>query len=185
MTRFLRYWPGYPGLVRYGRWAFLAVTLVFALALNLLLILNFFWTEYLTTPQRGVLLLAFLLLWGALYGIAAQLARRVDAVEHADTKSDGFREATLQYLRGNWFETQCCLNMLLRKNPRDVEALLMLATLFRHTRRPEDAWAVHKKLDMLEDAAAWQYEIAREKHLLNTAPKIMPEIEVADREPEA
>ncbi|HBT75442.1 MAG TPA: hypothetical protein DEB39_00635 [Planctomycetaceae bacterium] len=168
MRRLLRLWPGYTGIVRYGRWSFLAVAVVFALVLNTLLVLNFAWTDYITTTQRNVLILAFLALWAALHAVSAQAAKKIEATRNADATSDGFREALLQYLRGNWFEAQCCLNILLKKNPRDVEAILMLATLHRHTKRFADAADVLEKLDVLEEADRWAVEIAEEKRLLES-----------------
>ena len=164
--RVLAFWPGFPGLLRYGRWSFLAVALAFGLAINLLLILNFFWTEYITPSQRNVLLVALLVLYVALTAIAAQLSKRIETIRNTDAKGDAFREAVLQYLRGNWFEAQCCLNILLKKNPHDAEALLMLMTLLRHTKRYAEAEEVLHQLDRIEEADRWRIEIALEKRAI-------------------
>lgn len=167
MRLLLRLWPGFHGLVRYGRWSFLAVALTFALVLDLLLVLNFFWTSYISVLQRNILFGALLVVWVTLGAIASQMERHLEALKHADAQSDGFREALLQYLRGNWFEAQCCLNALLQRNGRDVESLLMLATLQRHTLHHEEARQTLQKLEILEEADRWFVEIETEKQLLN------------------
>jgi len=73
------------------------------------------------------------------------------------------------YLQGQWFEAEKRLIQLLRQNPRDVEARLMIATLFRHTRRWEEALRQLDQLERLEASQAWALEIQRERAVIEQA----------------
>ncbi|HOM17750.1 MAG TPA: hypothetical protein PK777_02195 [Thermoguttaceae bacterium] len=57
----------------------------------------------------------------------------------------------------------------MRENPRDVEARLMIATLFRHTRRWEEASRQLDQLERLEASRAWTLEIHRERERIRQA----------------
>ena len=82
---------------------------------------------------------------------------------------DTLPDAQQHYLQGNWFEAECCLNILLKKNPRDIEAMLMLATLYRHKERYDEAGNLLRELDRLEDTIPWKFEIRSEKRKLMVA----------------
>jgi cytochrome c-type biogenesis protein CcmH/NrfG len=58
------------------------------------------------------------------------------------------------------------LQQLLRQSPRDVESHLMLATLYRHTSRREEALERLRLLERLDGSERWRWEIARERELL-------------------
>ena len=163
------YWPGYDGLVRYGRWTFLFIALAFALILNTFIVLNFYWTAYLTPGQRNTFLVALVVAWIVLSVFAGMKRRRIEAEQTADATENKFSAATTQYLRGNWYETENLLLGLLAKNPRDAEALLLQATLYRHTKRYDEATAVLDKLQLLEESGRWFLEIEMERRQLAVA----------------
>ena len=83
--------------------------------------------------------------------------------------ADPFGKAAEQYLKGNWFETECILAGLLRRDPRDVDAGLMLATLYRHTRRLDEAAERLDQLERLDEGVKWALEINRERRWLAEA----------------
>jgi thioredoxin-like negative regulator of GroEL len=72
-------------------------------------------------------------------------------------------------LKGNWFEAERGLYRLLRENDHDLEARLLLATLFRHTKRFEEATRQLNQLARLDGAQRWALEIQREGQLLAEA----------------
>jgi cytochrome c-type biogenesis protein CcmH/NrfG len=74
-------------------------------------------------------------------------------------------------LKGNWFEAERELNKLLRRDNRDLEARLMLATLLRHTKRFDEATRQLNVLVRLEGAKRWELEIRREGELITEARK--------------
>ncbi len=157
-----RIWPGTNGLFRKGRWSFLIIALAFAFCLDGFLIANFFWSEYISVTQRNVGCLILLVVWCGLGQIAFLLEKKLEIVRTADAKQNRFGDAIVQYLQGNWFETECFLGEILKKNPRDVEALLMLATLYRHTNRVTEGIPILLNLRKIEESRKWFIEIETE-----------------------
>lgn len=179
-------WPGLPHLWIAGSWAGLILALSFTLLFNLLLLTTFVWTEWL--PWRVQLGCAAILgaIWIAalvetrleLGRIAARRAQLPDgaadgtsaatqldevANRHADSM---LREAQAAYLAGNWIEAERTLQELVRLDRRDMEGQLLLATLWRHNGRLDDAKCQLDRLERLEDAATWEFEIGRERALI-------------------
>lgn len=88
-------------------------------------------------------------------------------VDKQEEKRDQwFREAQQCYLRGDWVAAEQKLLKLLKQDARDVESRLMLATLWRHQGRGEEALRQLDRLERLEAASEWQYEIAAEREAL-------------------
>lgn len=81
----------------------------------------------------------------------------------ADKSGEAFLEAQTYYLRGDWFETECCLKKIIKKNRCDVEARLLAATLFRHLKRFSEAKKMLAELEKMEASAYWQDEIKQER----------------------
>ena len=61
------------------------------------------------------------------------------------------------------------LEGLLRRNLRDLDARLMLATLLRHTGRLDEADATTRHAGAIEGAGKWELEMRRERELLAEA----------------
>ena len=160
------FWPGYDGLTRYGRWTFLFIALAFAMVLNAFIVLNFYWTNWLTPGQRNGFLVALVVAWIVLRLAAGAKRRVIEAEQTADATENKFSVARDQYLRGNWYEAEHLLLGLLAKNPRDVEALLLQATLYRRTERSDEATAVLDRLQLIEDSDCWFLEIEMERRLI-------------------
>ena len=77
-----------------------------------------------------------------------------------------FLQAQDEYLMGHWEETQLLLRRRLELEPRDVEARLLLATSLRHQRKMEQASRELAKIERFDQAVNWDYEIARERELI-------------------
>lgn len=159
-------WPGLQGVVRYGHWTFLGIALLFALLLDLFLIVNFYWTSFITPTQRNGLLLLLFVAWMLLQALEGGKRRCYEASVSIDGKDKAYREAIVHYLRGNWFETESLILPRLKKNPRDPEMSLLLATLYRHTKRFVEAKRVLDRLCRLDGAERWYLEIDRERRLI-------------------
>ena len=72
------------------------------------------------------------------------------------------------------------LSQVLRWNSGDVEAHLMLATLYRHTERREKAIGQLRVLERLADAERWREEIRAERGLLNESEQASVEMSAQD-----
>jgi thioredoxin-like negative regulator of GroEL len=82
------------------------------------------------------------------------------------TGKDGFPEALEHYLRGDYYQAEQVLDGLLRQNMRDLDARLMLATLFRRAGRFEEATRQLDTLVRFEGAGKWELEIRGERRRL-------------------
>lgn len=158
------FWPGLPQLSQRGSWTALVVAVAAAAFLNTTLLGSFVWSDLITHDWRIVCWVFLGIVWSASAGFSAWSGQR-EPVRHDD--QDGLFAAALDaYLKGNWFEAERVLGRLLRRDERDVEASLMLATLLRHTKRFDEATRQLNLLARLEGAPNWAQEIRREGELL-------------------
>jgi tetratricopeptide (TPR) repeat protein len=158
-------WPGLPHLWYGGLWSGLALAAGFAVLVNVLLLATFVWVELLDPRQLQWAWLATGGLWAGSAVVSAWYGRGL-APRRRNSAEAMFREALREYLQGSWFEAEQILGRLLRLQPRDVEARLMLATLMRHTKRHQEALEQLDRLELLADASKWDREIAEEKKLI-------------------
>jgi len=170
-------WPGLPTLWNRGSWAGLAVAVGFTALANGLLLATLVYTEWLTGQVRliglGVLAVVWLLAWwqsreerirGSASATEEPLAERPDPL--AEQREEWFREAQRCYLADDWVATEQLLLKLLKQDARDAESRLMLATLWRHQGRGEEALRQLDRLERLEAASIWKYEIEAEREAI-------------------
>jgi hypothetical protein len=170
MSYLLCLWPGSGGVLRQGRWSFLIIALLYGFALCGVVMLNFYWSELLTGNLRRGVYAMLVVIWLVLSSKSSRLEKQCHRMRLPPSPDkDALPDAQQHYLQGNWFEAECCLNMLLKKNSRDIEAMLMLATLYRHKERYDEAGYLLRELDRLEDAVPWKFEIRSEKRKLMAA----------------
>ncbi len=162
-------WPGLPQVWLAGSWAGLAVAAGFAVLLNLALVSSLVWSELLTEQIRSILWLAVVVYWAAATGFAYRWSGPGREKERPKSADDRLPLVQEQYLRGNWFETERMLADLLRSDPHDAEARLLLATLLRHTGRLDEAAGQLRELGKLEAAGRLAMEISRERQALAEA----------------
>lgn len=162
-------WPGLPALWYDGAWRGLALAVGYALAIDLLLLVSLVWVEWWSAW-------AIRLGWGAAAAVwlAATLlsrGRQLPELEPSGQASpeDLFPQALNEYLLGNAFEAEAILVGILRKQPRDVEARLLLATLLRHGKRFAEAREQLDDLEKLDGAVRWRIEIEAERRFLAEA----------------
>jgi predicted Zn-dependent protease len=96
--------------------------------------------------------------WRAWRNLPNLVDSRPDA--HSETL---FTQAQAEYLKGNWYDAEKQVEQLLARRPRDVEGLLLLATLQRHTQRTAAAADTLDKLERLDGAEGWNLEIYHER----------------------
>ena len=169
-------WPGLPQLARDGNWAALAVAVTAAVLLNAVVLGTCFWTD-MVAPAMHIICWVFLgVAWSISVGYGAWTdrsghPRSGSAAPAEKTGGKTFEEALGDYLKGNWFEAERKLNILLRRDEHDLEARLLMATLLRHTKRFDDATHQLNLLVRLDGAHGWALEIHREGELLAEARK--------------
>jgi hypothetical protein len=175
-------WPGLPQLWSHGAWSGLFFACGFAALVNLGLATTLVWSELFTPGMRNLVWLAVLVYWVASAMFSVRWQPKCSGDERTGSTEQDFRKALDHYLKGNWFEAEYILVGLLKVHPRDVDASLMLATLFRHTSRLPEARACLDRLARIDGSEKWELEIQRERELLKSA---QTQAEVRDREERA
>lgn len=174
-----------------GSWAGLALAVGFTVLLNVLLVATLVWTDWMSSEARqigyGVLVVIWSLSWLESRADWQRflVERRVVDKEHVRNAGNGslgaigeegamvkieseemsdrlYRGAQQHYLAGDWVRCEQLLRQLLLLDKRDVESQLMLATMWRHLGRTEEAAQQLQRLECLEAATPWSYEIAHE-----------------------
>jgi thioredoxin-like negative regulator of GroEL len=140
-----------------------------AAVLDVLLLATFGWSELIGEGLRTTLWVAFGVFWATAVVWSVRQCRRRAAAENPNPKEDAFREALDHYLGGDYYQAEHLLEGLLQRNPRDLDARLMLATLLRHTGRLDEALWQLDTLARSEGAGKWEWEIQHERDLLAEA----------------
>jgi hypothetical protein len=150
------------------------VAVAFAALVNVALLSGVVWTEFeLFIPAgRTIIWLAIVVIWvgSALFSIEWD-RRHPDqpSPEPSQAAQDTYAEVVEHYLQQNWYETERLVAQLLRRNVRDVDARLMLASVLRHTHRFDEAAGQLDRLGRIEGSQKWDREMRRERTLLAQA----------------
>lgn len=159
-------WPGAYGVIAYGLWRQLFIALTFSIFLLATLFSHCYWTDFPPHFIKRYYWLCFILTWLFLSVYSYKDLHRYTQTKKYDEKGEAFLEAQTQYLHGNWFETECCIKNILKRNPEDVEALLFLATLLRHLKRYSEAKKILAEMEKYEESSRWSYEILQERNAI-------------------
>ena len=162
-------WPGLPQICFHGSWSGLGVAIGAAAALNVLLLVSFGWTELIGPVLRNTFWVAFAVAWIAAIVWSSKQCRRQKVACSLEPEEDSFGQAIDCYLKGDAYQAEQVLEGLLRRNIRDVEARLMLATLLRRAKRLDEATQQLDTLAKFEGAGKWELEIQEERDLLAEA----------------
>jgi hypothetical protein len=162
-------WPGLPQMWLHGSWTGLVVALGAAGAFDLLLLVSFGWSELIGRSLRSLLWAIFVVGWIAAVIWSRKQCRREAVVRSLEPQTDTFGQAVDHYLKGDYYQTEQILEGLLRRNVRDMDARLMLATLLRRARRLDEATRQLDTLVRFEGAEKWELEIQEERDLLAEA----------------
>ena len=179
LPRIAYLWPGLPQLWIRGSWAGLAVAVGFTVLANTLLLAALVYTEWLSRDVKligfGSLVTVWLLAWWLSRDERSLGQARLDdellsASSEADPveekRDELFREAQQKYLENDWVATEQVLLKLLKRDARDIESRLMLATLWRHQGRYGESLRQLDRLERFEAAEEWKYEIAAEREAI-------------------
>jgi hypothetical protein len=159
-------WPGLPRLWQRGDWWALLTAIGFALLLNGAVVCTFAWTNWLPTWVTYVGWTVIATAWTMSIWREYHRLPMVQNERYA-TGASLLARAQQEYLTGDWFETETLLQQILKDDCDDVDARLMLATLYRRTGRLEEAAVCLGQLERMERADKWSLEISRERNLLS------------------
>jgi len=152
-----------------GSWSALGVAVIAAALICAVMVGSFGWTELITSGVRNTLWASLAVVW-CIAAIVSAVKLRYDAAKNEMGECENsFGQVVDLYLKGDYYQVEQLLNKLLKENPRDLDASLMLATVLRHTGRFDEE---SKQLDQLicfDGAEKWELEIQRERELLSEA----------------
>ena len=169
MPWLLNVWPGLPQIGMHGNWSGLVLALGAAALLDVLLLVSFGWTELIGQNLRNTLWAIFVIAWIAAIFWSRKQCRRQAVVCGPESGEDSFGRALDYYLKGDGYQAEQILEGLLRRNVRDLDARLMLATLLRRAGRLDEATRHLDTLVRFEGAGKWELEIQEERDLLAEA----------------
>ena len=160
-------WPGLLRLWYDGHVPSLFGAVAFAALLNALVLATFVYPGGPWSSWRGYGWVVLVACW--MMGIWHAFRAPVPWSVHPQTREqqDLLIRAQAEYLRGHWVEAQSLLEQLLQRNPRDIEARLLLASVFRRSRRIELSRRQLRRLFDYEEASRWRFEVERELRLLD------------------
>ena len=186
-------WPGLAQLWLRGSYPALLLAIGFSILLNLALVSTFLWPALLgnTFPVIAWPVLFFAWLASAMVSLrmidelsappamASEQERSGFSAEkvgksenNCQSESPGeishtlFNRAQREYLRGHWSESESLLKRRLEQTERDIEASLLLATLYRRTGRLDEANGQLEQLKKFDDSVHWSFEMDRERQLI-------------------
>jgi hypothetical protein len=156
----------------------LTLAVGFTALVNVLAAATLVWTQWLTANVRWTAAATLAVVW-----LLAWLEGRADWRRFLAERSTGdgevnspvmrsdrwFCEAQGAYLAGDWVSAEQTLLKLLKHDSRDIEARLMLATLWRHEGRHEAAIEELDRLERLEASRGWKSEITWERERIGPA----------------
>jgi len=163
--RSMALWPGLPSLWIRGELYALAIASLFGVVLNLALLATFYWTEWLSLGLVRTMWLAITVAscWSLVKSFILPLP--INQFRPSQECDNLLRLAHVDYLRGQYLEAEASLHKILAAGHEDVEAALLLASVFRRTGRFRQALACLEKLERLDQSQKWFIEISKEKSL--------------------
>lgn len=168
-------WPGLARAWTLRRWEGIALAVGFGAALSAAVVATFVWRRW---PAADAMTAT--VAWGLVVGLwvlgIAWLredwrALRWDRKSAVSPESDALlREAQHEYLKGHWLEAEALVTKLIRLNPTDVEARLLLAAVQRRSQQWDEARRGLVELRKEPGAALWLIEIDSELRQLQESP---------------
>ncbi len=178
---FLCGWPGLARLWTKGHWNSLWVAIGFSLLVNLALISTFVWPQLLGKDFPLIVWPLILVVWIVSAWVAYRSLPELLTIGAEPTEVDTesidtlFIRAQNEYLKGDWATAEQFLIRRLELDPRDVQSRLLLATLFRHSRRLKLAVEQLDELNKFDESIHWNFEIDRERQLIELIRDQTPE----------
>jgi tetratricopeptide (TPR) repeat protein len=151
-----------------GQWQGLGIAVLFAALLNGLIVTTFLWPRAIGSAGAAVVFnvlgwFVVVCFWGASFWTTWRFLPRWQASSEARGDDALLLRAQTEYLQGHWYDAEQSLVRLLQDAPRDADAHLLLAALYRHTQRYEEARQRLALIERLDSGGRWLFEIDEER----------------------
>ena len=187
-------WPGLAQLWCRGSYSSLLWAIGFSLVLNLALVATLLWPAILGSFFPAIAWPIIFLVWLISTWTSLKTVEQIavprqslsdqersefsaensgsisqqDSSDHSEASSHTlFNRAQREYLRGHWNEAEALLKQRLNQDERDIEARLLLATLYRHADRFDKASIQLNELERFDESVHWNFEIQRERQFVS------------------
>lgn len=166
-------WPGLPPLWVRGCWRGMCQAVGFSILLQLTILTTVIWPESLTLVSRVVVWFCAVGFWSVFAApeFGQAMAGWSRGFRAAAAQEPLFHEAQREYLRGNWHRAEKLVRRLLDSDRADLEARLLLATLYRRVGRLEAAGQELDRVTGLPGARRWAWELSGERRRLHEAKR--------------
>jgi len=160
------FWPGLAPMWVRGSGFGLLVALLFSVLINTCIITSFVWTEWLNPSLQSFLwILTSGIYFGSTIASGYWLRQQESDVRLARTQGL-YEKGVSEYLQGNWYSTETILTELLNRDPYDLEAMLMIACLYRRTERFAEGFRYLDRCQSCDTQEKWTFEIDTERVLI-------------------
>ena len=161
-------WPGLIKLWRLGEWSSLLTALVFGFLLNVAIASTFLWPEWFDKPFVIFQWIVVGLIWCFCFWQSSQFNNDEEEIQQLkNTKTNPlFIEAQFEYLNLRFSKCVSLLRQILKRNPRDLEARLLLATTFRRQAKFDESEQELQRLEGIDQSVLWKDEIEKEWELI-------------------
>lgn len=173
-------WPGLSRVWLRGEPGGLLPAVAFAAAVNGAMWLSFGSSVRLATTWQAAIWLALLAVWIVCSWRSYQALPGLAANNPGPEAEDLFRRAQTEYLKGHWFEAEGLASQIIRRFPRDLEARLLLVSVYRRMRRLDEARGELRTLSRFERAGQWDHEIEEE---IRRLAEVSEEKQIDDEKP--
>lgn len=157
------FWPGLSELWWRGRLSALPAAVAFGVGLNAYLVLNYLFPTWLDPVLVRSAFWVGLIVW--IYWTIKSIRELpgMIAPREASQAPDHFPQAQAAYLQRDWEQAETLLLEVLRVEPRDPPALLLLSSVYRELDRPEHSLALLGEISRLEVGDRWHIELEAEQ----------------------
>jgi len=159
--------PGLAPLLVRPTWSAWIGSVLLSAIFQVALATTLLWPELVSPEIKNFLWLAVCAGWITGVVLSWRFVRTEEQRATQRELDDTYPQALHAYLRGDRALVESLLRNRLRRDPQDVEAALLLASVWRRQGRLPAARSLLSKLRKVERAAPWLFEIDRELEILD------------------
>ena len=160
-------WPGLPQLWSRGCWWGLSYAVIFTVLVNFVLAATFLWSNWVDWAIVATGWIGACAVWFVFASVAVWHSPQSNGMIEEQSNDLLYREAQQKYLSRDWLEAESILEKLIRKDSLDIDAHMLMATIYRRTRRWDQSRRALRTLEGIERSKKWQLEIQQERETLN------------------
>jgi hypothetical protein len=163
-SKTIAFWPGLPELWYRGELRSLSISIIFAVSFNMAILGTFVWPLWFDSWMIRLLWCALIFASCFSFFYSRKSWAKINGTSVKDSNSNQrFVDAQRQYLHGNYFEAEAIIQKILADGHQDIEAVLLLVSILRRTRRCQQALQWIERIKLCEKASFWMRELQAEK----------------------